>query len=313
MSHRRVCFLSLFMLLPTVPGWAAQAGGPPAGGSTAAVSWQVPIPQVLATFLGFLLMVLLLSVIAEKLTDLVKQIWTGLFGAPEPPLSDQFGFNYGKLVALKPEHVPLVLAILRATELDRPSLIPIGDRRKAALNSTRLAEDCALARDKLISLQQTLESLQARPETPATPGSDTLLVSLKTVLQEAVATTQALVGSLGGSEDPASREAGQIEEIYRLDRLRRRDNAQWTWQWRLVAVLFGAAAAWACRANAFTLLYPILGDEFHKALPDTSIAYHAVGLGMTGFAASLGASYWHDFLDNVTRTRKAAKTVETGS
>jgi hypothetical protein len=103
-----------------------------------------------------------------------------------------------------------------------------------------------------------------------------------------------------------------LTEIVREDFNRQRGQTRWAWKWRLVAMVFGVVAAVAFNLDTLALLSPLMGSAFDAtaSVVNARGMTHIGGYLLTGFGASAGASFWQDFLDRLTKWKKAEQDAK---
>lgn len=236
---------------------------------------QAPdVPGLIGGLATFLLFMLLLSIVAEKATDLLKQLWEVVWGRPKPTLEELLGPSTIPTLLTYTEKNLRVLQVLLQTEPEE--------------HHSPLADASALPAET---------SPAALPA--ATPAAATPVIGAPVPPTTPPPATAASTGA--SPDDP---ELQRWREIERVNRQRERNRSQWVWQWRLVAAGVGWGLAAACKIDSIDLLRPLVGNGFLvTSVPGDAQALKNLGIALTGFGASLGASFWHDFLDRIARLK----------
>lgn len=207
------------------------------------------LPGLLGSIAAFLLMMLIYSIIAEKITDVLKELWERKWGIPKPTLAELLGNrSLETMLSYSEANLRVLLILLHDTERSKRH----GGKN---LPMPRNAGD---------------------PAAPVPAGE----------------------AQIDGN--PVLTKEEQLwKTLDQINCRREREARQWVWRWRFVAFWVALLAAGILQIDAISLLKPLLRDE---QLFDS---FHKCGWFFTGVGASLGASYWHDFLDRLTGAKNA--------
>ncbi|MCW3054867.1 MAG: hypothetical protein JWN14_4037 [Chthonomonadales bacterium] len=244
------------------------------------------ISRILGTFAGYFVIMILISLGAEKLTDQVKSWYLSLHPEKKPDASMRTLFDiqtYKDLLDMDEGKVTRLWAILSIKQFAMRKN-KATDPLKPEVYAIRRELEIVEARDNVEKAQQSLAAME---------GTQKALDDAKTAL-DSVSQLPAT-----GEAPPSDPLVQHLIDICTIDFERQRAESRWAWKWRGVALISGVLLAMMLNINSLDLLSPILSPEFRSAggWSTTPPLRFLVGTMITGFGASLGASFWQDMLD----------------